>query len=287
MSKSGKKKKRFSILPILLITVLLLILSYPKIKVMLAENKKKRYFRKTFDILYKNFNIRFNEAEYKAEWIDEYMPSLLSGTYGCHRIVKKVRPEYKIEELNKEETKYSCYDDILNVHEEDVEFFDKREVVNLFELIMAYGFKPYFFNELVYDKSKGNDFEKIENIASKYNGKGPKASEELICGNFEYEGLLNVITEEDECSSSGILSGDRDRRFEKYFSVEREFEKIDWYEFKKELRVHPVIEYTFEGIEKDGLEKILEEMKPYYNNEEYSIVLVGIKKDFSEDRVSW
>ena len=48
-----------------------------------------------------------------------------------------------------------------------------------------------------------------------------------------------------------------------------------------------MIEYTFEGIEKDGLEKILEEMKPYYNNEEYSIVLVGIKKDFSEDRVSW
>ena len=101
MSKLDKKKKRLSILPILLITVLLLILSYPKIKVMLAENKKKRHLKKTFDILYKNFNIRFNEAEYKAEWIDEYMPSLLSGTYGCHRIVKKVRPEYKIEELNK------------------------------------------------------------------------------------------------------------------------------------------------------------------------------------------
>ena len=286
MSKSGKKKKRFSILPILLITVLLLILSYPKIKVMLAENKKKRYLKKTFDILYKNFNIRFNEAEYKAEWIDEYMPSLLSGTYGCHRIVKKVRPEYKIEELNKEETRYSCYDDILNVHSENVEFFGKVRIGSLFELIMAYGFKPYFFNELVYDKSKGNDFEKIENIASKYNGKGPKASEELECNIFDAGGLLNVKIEEDECSS-GTLMNNRDRRFEKYFSVEREFEKIDWYEFKKELRVHPVIEYTFEGIEKDGLEKILEEMKPYYNNEEYSIVLVGIKKDFSEDRVSW
>ena len=34
----------------------------------------------------------------------------------------------------------------------------------LLEIIDYYGLRPYLWSSLIYDKSKGNDFEKIEKI---------------------------------------------------------------------------------------------------------------------------
>ena len=48
---------------------------------------------------------------------------------------------------------------------ENVPFFNKTGKSNLlFEIIDKYGLRPYLWNQLIYDKSKGNDFEKIESI---------------------------------------------------------------------------------------------------------------------------
>ena len=51
------------------------------------------------------------------------------------------------------------------------EFYVKKGAKELFYLIKHYNFGPYFVNEFIYDKSKGNDFAKIEEIFSKYRTK--------------------------------------------------------------------------------------------------------------------
>lgn len=56
------------------------------------------------------------------------------------------------------------YEDI-----EKVPFFNKTGKSNLlFEIIDKYGLRPYLWSQLIYDKSKGNDFEKIESILKKH-----------------------------------------------------------------------------------------------------------------------
>ena len=52
---------------------------------------------------------------------------------------------------------------------ENVPFFNKTGKSNLlFEIIDKYGLRPYLWSQLIYDKSKGNDFEKIESILKKH-----------------------------------------------------------------------------------------------------------------------
>ena len=55
-----------------------------------------------------------------------------------------------------------------------------------------------------------------------------------------------------------------------YFSVERDFEKIDWYEFKKYLNIKPILCFVTR-LDKKELGKVKEAIKPYYNKDEYTI----------------
>ena len=50
----------------------------------------------------------------------------------------------------------------------EIPFFNKKYSYNFFKIIDYLGLRPYVLNNLIYDKSKGNDFEKIEEILSKY-----------------------------------------------------------------------------------------------------------------------
>ena len=134
-------------------------------------------------------------------------------------------------------------------------------------------------NEFIYDKTKGNDFDKIEEILSKYIEKDQIRyslsyyTEDSIILSFFNEksaymknSFLNVDIDSEEHDK--IL--EIDKKFTSYFSVERDFEKIDWYEFKKYLNIKPIICFVTR-LNKEELEKVKEAIKPYYNKDEYTI----------------
>ena len=268
------EKHKWGMLLILLIGVIIFYI------VFLPEIKKAKYFNDTVEMLYKNYKIKINKDDYIAE----YKPA--SGWVSGYYYIKK-----KNENFKSAKSKYlkldlgiksaSSYTNLI--YKEKYNFFSsERDEQNsvLFNLIKKYGFGPYFINEFIYDKTKGNDFEKIEEILSKYIEKDQiryslsyYVSDNQLISFFNEEksgyienSLLNVdIASEDY---DKIL--EMDKKFASYFSVERDFDKIDWYEFKKYLNIKPILCFVTR-LDKKELEKVKEAIKPYYNKDEYTI----------------
>ena len=270
---STQKNKWMTILMLLIVAFLYYFVLSPKIK-------KAKYFNETVKMLHKDYKIKINKDDYIAE----YKPpeNWLSGYY----YIKK-----KNENFKSAKSKYlkldlgiksaSSYTNLI--YKEKYNFFSsERDEQNsvLFNLIKKYGFGPYFINEFIYDKTKGNDFEKIEEILSKYIEKDQiryslsyYVSDNQLISFFNEEksgyienSLLNVdIASEDY---DKIL--EMDKKFASYFSVERDFDKIDWYEFKKYLNIKPILCFVTR-LDKEELGKVKEAIKPYYNKDEYTI----------------
>ena len=270
---SAQKNKWMTILMLLILAFLYYFVLSPKIK-------KAKYFNETVKMLHKDYKIKINKDDYIAE----YKPpeNWLSGYY----YIKK-----KNENFKSAKSKYlkldlgiksaSSYTNLI--YKEKYNFFSsERDEQNsvLFNLIKKYGFGPYFINEFIYDKTKGNDFEKIEEILSKYIEKDQiryslsyYVSDNQLISFFNEEksgyienSLLNVdIASEDYDKILEI-----DKKFTSYFSVERDFDKIDWYEFKKYLNIKPILCFVTR-LDKKELEKVKEAIKPYYNKDEYII----------------
>ena len=268
------EKHKWGMLLILLIGVIIFYI------VFLPEIKKAEYFNETVKMLHKDYKIKINKDDYIAE----YKPpeNWLSGYY----YIKK-----KNENFKSAKSKYlkldlgiksaSSYTNLI--YKEKYNFFSsERDEQNsvLFNLIKKYGFGPYFINEFIYDKTKGNDFEKIEEILSKFIEKDQiryslsyYVSDNQLISFFNEEksgyienSLLNVdIASEDYDKILEI-----DKKFTSYFSVERDFEKIDWYEFKKYLNIKPILCFVTR-LDKKELGKVKEAIKPYYNKDEYTI----------------
>ena len=136
--------------------------------------------------------------------------------------------------------------------------FFSREYSDVFlRMIKRYGFLPYVLNNLLYDKSKGNNFEEIEKIFKKYEEKYPARKiyyqEDNLTWRCEtvksHSDLGNTaLFIQDEKCEIGILGDGRyyiieysdeevekySYELEKYFSEYRKLEEIDWYEFKNE-----------------------------------------------------
>ena len=230
-------------------------------------------------MLHKDYKIKINKDDYIAE----YKPpeNWLSGYYYIKKKNENLKStKSKYLKLDSEVYYGSGYTNLLN--EGKYEFFSsKRDEENsvLFDLIKKYGFGPYFMNEFIYDKTKGNDFDKIEEILSKYIEKDQIRyslsyyTEDSIILSFFNEkssyvknSFLNVDIDSEEYDK--IL--EIDKKFTSYFSVERDFEKIDWYEFKKYLNIKPILCFVTR-LNKEELEKVKEAIKPYYNKDEYTI----------------
>ena len=268
------EKHKWGMLLMLLIGVIIFYI------VFLPEIKKAKYFSDTVEMLYKNYKIKINKDDYIAE----YKPPE-NWLRGYHYMRKKN------ENFKSAKSKYlkldlgiksaSSYTNLI--YKEKYNFFSsERDEQNsvLFNLIKKYGFGPYFINEFIYDKTKGNDFEKIEEILSKYIEKDQiryslsyYVSDNQLISFFNEEksgyienSLLNVdIASEDYDKILEI-----DKKFTSYFSVERDFDKIDWYEFKKYLNIKPILCFVTR-LDKKELGKVKEAIKPYYNKDEYTI----------------
>ena len=268
------EKHKWGMLLILLIGVIIFYI------VFLPEIKKAKYFNDTVEMLYKNYKIKINKDDYIAE----YKPA--SGWVSGYYYIKKKNENFKSAKskyLKLDSRIYygSDYTNLLNEGKYKF-FFSERDEENsvLFDLIKKYGFGPYFMNEFIYDKTKGNDFEKIEEVLSKYIEKDQiryslsyYVSDNQIISFFNENksgyienSLLNVDIDSKEYDK--IL--EIDKKFTSYFSVERDFEKIDWYEFKKYLNIKPILCFVTR-LDKKELGKVKEAIKPYYNKDEYTI----------------
>jgi len=260
MYKSNKKKKIILIFLSIIILFFLITTFYPIIK-------REIYFNKTFDNIYSNLNVKINKKDYKA---------IKYKDYNCYRLENKNTEIAKLK--SKYITIYSsiyCNKSYINYYISDYyEFYVKKGAKELFYLIKHYGFGPYFVNEFIYDKSKGNDFAKIEEIFSKYRTKYKDTVDNYL-----------TFVEVDKAGAGGIVNIDANpndeskrseyqKKFASYFSVKRDFEKIDWYEFKKTMNIRPALAF-FIDVNKDEMKKIFEEIKPYYNKNEFIIVLLS------------
>lgn len=270
---SVKKNKWMTILMLLAVFAMYYVVVLPKIK-------KAKYFNETVKMLYKDYKIKINKDDYIAE----YKPPE-NWLRGYHYMRKKNEnfksAKSKYLKLDSGIKSASSYTNII--YKEKYNFFSsERDEENsvLFDLIKKYGFGPYFMNEFIYDKTKGNDFEKIEEILSKYIEKDQiryslsyYVSDNQLISFFKEEksgyienSLLNVDIDSEDYDK--IL--EIDKKFTSYFSVERDFEKIDWYEFKKYLNIKPILCFVTR-LDKEELEKVKEAIKPYYNKDEYTI----------------
>lgn len=270
---SVKKDKWMTILMLLIVAFLYYFVLSPKIK-------KAKYFNETVKMLHKDYKIKINKDDYIAE----YKPPE-NWLRGYHYMRKKNEnfksAKSKYLKLDSGIKSASSYTNII--YKEKYNFFSsERDEQNsvLFNLIKKYGFGPYFINEFIYDKTKGNDFEKIEEILSKYIEKDQiryslsyYVSDNQLISFFNEEksgyienSLLNVDIDSEDYDK--IL--EIDKKFTSYFSVERDFEKIDWYEFKKYLNIKPILCFVTR-LDKEELGKVKEAIKPYYNKDEYTI----------------
>ena len=268
------EKHKWGMLLILLIGVIIFYI------VFLPEIKKAKYFNDTVEMLYKNYKIKINKDDYIAE----YKPA--SGWVSGYYYIKKKNENFKSAKskyLKLDSRIYygSDYTNLLNEGKYKF-FFSERDEENsvLFDLIKKYGFGPYFMNEFIYDKTKGNDFEKIEEVLSKY------IEKDQIRYSLSYYVSDNQIISFFNENKSGYIENSRlnvdidseeydkileiDKKFTSYFSVERDFEKIDWYEFKKYLNIKPILCFVTR-LDKKELGKVKEAIKPYYNKDEYTI----------------
>ena len=246
-----------------LLILILIILTFIYHNLILPKKEKEKYLNDTVETLNKEFNLKINKNNYKT--VDAYFRGWPEIHY--YRIEKRIKNHKNIK------FKYlytdildNCGDIVSDIDGEYASFFSREKIMELLNLIGNYGFGPYFLNEFIYDKSKGNDFEKIEQILSKYEKKYNLSlnTHQFSCLNVDadFKDYYEVLQIE--------------KKFISYFSVERDFDKIDWYEFKKYLNIKPILSF-YSDASKEELQKLLEEIKPYYNKNEYIITFSSNK----------
>ena len=261
------------------------------------------------EMLKKEFNLRMNKGAYYVKEEQLVAGNLIHNPYSYVLYSYNI-PRYKSEFFYNRDVIHVEYPPTKSPFEDgdrliwpleyealkDIPFFNKTTKSRLLiEIIDYYGVRPYLWSSLIYDKSKGNDFEKIEKILKKH---GIKYDEKIpvgvprrtwVCGTMLKESndesfeknLISkntVLTVIDEECGNQIVEGKVERlkmygkKLEEYFSKPRNFEEIDWYEFMKFNNIHPIITIYVGYFSKEKIEKIRDEIKPYYNQKDFTIL---------------
>ena len=175
-----------------------------------------------------------------------------------------------------------------NIMGEKNSFFGYNGGTTILKVIADFGLQPYILNTLIYDKTKGNNFEKIEQIFKKYEGKITYQIESNIweCGGiesqFEQSYNLNYVNnincrkksegyEYYNAYNSEVME-EYGKRYEEYFSTPRSLETINWEEYIKIHEIYPIIKFYFDGT-KEEKEKLRKEIEPYYNKKILDIII--------------
>ena len=226
------------------------------------------------------YNFTMNKNDYEIEVIGHKSGYVFKSPPPIYGIKKKgisYKSEYfkKLEDMYYEITGYGT-----------LEGFDDGR--RLLKIVADFGLQPYILNTLIYDKTKGNNFEKIEQIFKKYEGKITYQIESNIweCGGiesqFEQSYNLNYVNnincrEKYEGSTyynayNSEVMEEYGKRYEKYFSIPRSLETINWEEYMKIHEIYPIIEFYFDGT-KEEKEKLQKEIEPYYNKKILDIII--------------
>lgn len=173
-----------------------------------------------------------------------------------------------------------------NIMGDNNSFFGYNGGTTILKIVVDFGLQPYILNSLIYDKTKGNDFEKIEQIFSKYGENITYKIKDNIwdCGgigekfqrrySLSYVKNINCIEfeGEDPKTYDDKVMEEYDKKYREYFSKPRSFESINWEEYMKMLEVHPIIQFYLDGT-KEEKEKLQKEIEPYYNKEILDIII--------------
>ena len=226
------------------------------------------------------YNFTMNKNDYEIEVIGHKSGYVFKSPPPIYGIKKKgisYKSEYfkKLEDMYYEITGYGT-----------LEGFDDGRW--LLKIVADFGLQPYILNTLIYDKTKGNNFEKIEQIFKKYEGKITYQIESNIweCGGiesqFEQSYNLNYVNnincrkksegyEYYNTYNSEVME-EYGKRYEKYFSTPRSLETINWEEYIKIHEIYPIIKFYFDGT-KEEKEKLRKEIEPYYNKKILDIII--------------
>ena len=271
---------------IFLVLIISLIIGY-NIKSKIKEAKEgKETLINIIEEAKTKYNFTMNKNDYEIEVIGYqggYVFKSPPPIYG----IKKKGITYKSKYFKElEEMFYEIRAN--NIMGERNSFFGDNGGTTILKVIADFGLQPYILNTLIYDKTKGNNFEKIEQIFKKYEGKITYHIESNIweCGGiesqFEQSYNLNYVNnincrkksegfEYYNAYNSEVIE-EYGKRYEKYFSTPRSLETINWEEYMKIHEIYPIIKFYFDGTKEEG-EKLQKEIEPYYNKKILDIII--------------
>ena len=256
-----------------------LFLGYSIISQMKEAEEGKKEFISLIKEAKTKYNFTMNKNDYEIEVIGHQGGYVFKSPpiYG----IKKKGISYKSEYFKELEDRYyeiTGYGTLKG-------FDDGRW---LLKIVADFGLQPYILNTLIYDKTKGNNFEKIEQIFKKHEGKITYQIESNIweCGgiesqfkqfyNLNYVNNINCRKKSEgyeyyNAYNSEVME-EYGKRYEKYFSTPRSLETINWEEYMKIHEIYPIIEFYFDGT-KEEKEKLRKEIEPYYNKKILDIII--------------
>ena len=257
-----------------------LFLGYSIISQMKEAEEGKKEFISLIKEAKTKYNFTMNKNDYEIEVIGHkggYVFKSPPPVYGIKKKGISYKSEYfkKLEDMYYEITGYGT-----------LKGFDDGRW--LLKIVADFGLQPYILNTLIYDKTKGNNFEKIEQIFKKYEGKITYYIESNIweCGgvgsqfeqsyNLNYVNNINCRGKSEGSEYYNVYNSEvieeYGKRYEKYFSTPRSLETINWEEYMKIHEIYPIIEFYFDGT-KEEKEKLRKEIEPYYNKKILDIII--------------
>ena len=264
------------------ITIIGLILGYQIRKDMREIKEGKELLTKVIERAKNEYNFTMNRNDFEVKVIGHTPGSFYEGGphYGARKkIVYKSKYFKELEDM---------YYEIRanNIMGDNNSFFGDNGGTTILKIVVDFGLQPYILNSLIYDKTKGNDFEKIEQIFSKYGENITYKIKDNIwdCGgigekfqrrySLSYVKNINCIEfeGEDPKTYDDKVMEEYDKKYREYFSKPRSFESINWEEYMKMLEVHPIIQFYLDGT-KEETEKLQKEIEPYYNKEILDIII--------------
>lgn len=295
------------VLSMMLSSCILTISSVLLISRIIEKNKEKRemqkeqeieeYFDLVTEVFEKDYNLSIDKEKYEVEYINLLRGGVILSP-NSYIMKKKGWITYKSKYLYTNEPEYENVLIVENgangafLREKNPDDYYKKERLSLLLAVMdRLGFRIYVLNELLYDKSKGNDFREIEKIFDSYKDTKIFRRRDWYNNYNKYLQELQFYDENGEKSTNArnaflfykkkVKKEDEfkfleqyGKKLEKYFSKKRKFEEIDWEEFKKYNELRPIVEFGFENITEEELEKIRKKIRPYYNEEEVLIKLL-------------
>ena len=272
---------------LIIILSLILFQQCDDILTMIEKKKNEKTSREILDDIVismkRDYNLIVDKDKYEVKALGIMPGSVFTRLYNFG-IRKKGIVKYKSKYFKQYEEAYYGFSPEWSTLGEDLGYSYSNKLFTM----LSFGFQPYVLNNLLYDKTKGNDFEKIEKILDESGYKIKiNLSDLWSCGiiedNVGNQGRLNFVKDEkcyDKETYTYLDEGKKKylEKYKEYFSIERNLETIDWEEYMKFNEIYPVLEFEIEGISQEELKKLRKKIKPYFNDKILYIKLMDTNK---------